>query len=771
MIKRLELEDFGKFRKTSLVFGPFTLVTGPNEAGKTTVFDALFDALCAGSKHEGRPLWKNMAARYGAIRRSSVVWEDGFAPLQFGDNEFLEIFAIRGGELSVKHPENKGASSWAEAAENALLNSGLNPARLAAGLRDKAESARKGSIQARLHRLKEAITDKGPMIAALRSERDAVLAGAQTAAGLAAERERRAAALELKNSELAQLGAKVEELSSAARLAAAIEGINTLRDLKEAREEAAALAAYASSELPAYRALKHTQSEMEKAEASAAAALAEKRSALDAAQKAAAELSAKAGQLQPRGEMALVLADKLAAFAAEPGKVTRVLNTRLRFGLWAGGLALAALVAYSGAGAVAYAAAAAILGAAGWAGFKLAFTQTMVPRGPGEEAAFLAGVAATWSTVCEAPLPKQGVEDARNYLARARADQEAAAEAAEAKVSEVEFLIASASSAEADLEDRARRARKAAAEADKWLKARACATEDEYQAKLAEYKARAARCADMEQRLAVFLRRNNCSAEKELKDKLHTEKESIERRGIGPEQANGPELERLKHAQALLAQEVRELEAALNKVASELETAKAVSGVRLGGLPERINLAETELEAEKAELAELELQAQACLLAAGVFDRLGESSLLAFEELGKEVSSVLQAVLPAASAEFRVFEAAGAAVTDATGLRRPVRNLSSGTRDLFMLAARLAIARRSRLGQAGPAPALLLLDEPFYTLDQARTRLALLLLAAFHKNTGWQIIILTKDPGVAAEAARLDGVKATEVALEPPKPL
>ena len=125
----------------------------------------------------------------------------------------------------------------------------------------------------------------------------------------------------------------------------------------------------------------------------------------------------------------------------------------------------------------------------------------------------------------------------------------------------------------------------------------------------------------------------------------------------------------------------------------------------------------------------------------------------------------MRAILPEAHAEFRGFEAAGAAVTDAAGLTRPVRNLSSGMRDLFMLAARLTIARRSRLGPEGLAPALLVLDEPFYTLDPERERLALKLLGNFHKSTGWQIIILTKDAGLPA-AAKAESLAVTEVSLK-----
>jgi len=87
-------------------------------------------------------------------------------------------------------------------------------------------------------------------------------------------------------------------------------------------------------------------------------------------------------------------------------------------------------------------------------------------------------------------------------------------------------------------------------------------------------------------------------------------------------------------------------------------------------------------------------------------------------------------------------------------------------RDLFMLAARLTIARRARLGPEGLAPALLVLDEPFYTLDGERERLALKLLANFHRSTGWQIIFLTKDPKLAGAASIAEGLPVTKIELK-----
>lgn len=767
MIKRLDLPDFGKFRKAALDFGPFTVVTGPNEAGKTTIFDALFDALCAESRHEGRPLWKNMAARYSALRSSAVVWEEGAAPLAFGDNEFIEIFAIRGGELGVKHPENKGSSAWAQAAENALLNAGLNPAQLADELNDKAENFRKGSVQAGMKRLREEIKDDGQAIAALTAEHAAILAGAAEAPRLEAEKKEKETALAAKKAELKAKEEALENLSAAARRAVIMAGITALRELQEAREAAAALGNFAESGMPKYRALQGIQQDAEKRAAAAEAALAEKQAALAAAAIAAEQLAAREQPFKLQNDYAAGLAARLAAFSSEPEKLVRGVDKRLRYAIWAGGAALALVVALSGRSYTLYAAGAVIAGAAAWAGVKLSITETLAGHSPEEVKTFLTGFAGEWAAVSKETFPTGGLEAARGFLAKAQADYEALARASSEKAEELaalETAIIAASQNRSELRKEADLARR---EGEDWFKARGCAGEDEYHSRLAEFKKLAARAADREQRVLALADGLGCNGENDFKDKLFAENGELERRGIAPKPGADAELARLKREAAGLQREAHEIEASLNKTAAALQTNLAVSGARLGGLPERLNQARTGLELKKEDLADLELQAEAYKLAAGAFTSLAQTSALAFETLGKEVTETLRAVLPEAHAEFRDFEAAGAAVTDAGGITRPVRSLSSGMRDLFMLAARLTIARRARRGPDGVAPALLVLDEPFYALDAARERAALKLLGNFHSDTGWQIIILTKDPDLAA-AARTEGIKITEIRLPPP---
>lgn len=80
-------------------------------------------------------------------------------------------------------------------------------------------------------------------------------------------------------------------------------------------------------------------------------------------------------------------------------------------------------------------------------------------------------------------------------------------------------------------------------------------------------------------------------------------------------------------------------------------------------------------------------------------------------------------------------------VEDASGGERALENLSSGTRDAVVLAAKLALALKTR-DKAG----ILVLDDPFLAMDREREERALRMLQDFHMRHGWQIILLTKDP-------------------------
>ncbi|MBI5744124.1 MAG: AAA family ATPase [Elusimicrobia bacterium] len=768
MIRTLSLSTFGKFFRRELRFSPFTVVTGPNEAGKTTVFDALFDALCAESRNEKRVSWRRLAERYGALRKAVLTWEEGFVPLSFDYAEFLEIFAIRAGDTSVN---SAGSGSWRTAAEARLLTAGLNPEQLAAELADKAENFRKDSPQARIKKLKELVKESSAVAAELKTRRDLILGGEAELAKLEAAKQAKALELEGKAGEAHALKTSIEELAGACRLAAANAGIKLLREHKEAADALAAMAMYAKNELPAYQAIRLEQLEKEKTAASSEAVLKGRQAALAAAKAAVEQLDAREQDLKNQKDLAEALFGKLNAFTSEPELLELIVDQKMRRGIWAAGAALALFVAFSGGNIFAYIAAAAIAGAGAWVGLKLSVKERFVGHSPEANRQFLAGLAAEASGVFTETFQPQNLDEARAFFAKVSADYAAAGETLAAKSMEAGDLDAAAAMDGRNLEDAKAASEKAAAAAAAWLKARGCGTEEEYREKLAAYDKQAARAANLGEALKIARDRNNVSDDEELREKLFADREDLgERRKLDPKKANEAELEKLKSRVPLLSEEVHAIEAALGELDKSLGIARAASGARLEGLPESINRAETDIAAAGEEIAALELQIKGYTLAAGIFRQLSASSALAFDALGREVSCTLAGLMPAPVVEFQAFDALTAKVGDATGGLRQVEHLSSGTRDLFMLAARLTMAKKARTGPGGLAHALLVLDEPFYTLDAARTRAALKLLADFHAQTKWQIIILTKDPAVAAIAKGIEGLGAAELDLaEEPK--
>ena len=752
MIKRLEVKDFGKFAKAHWDFGPFTVVAGPNEAGKTTIFDALFDALCAGSRKENLVPWKRLAGRYTAIRQAAITWKG--EPLAFNFDEFLEIFAIRAGDADI-HAVDGG--SWAGVAQAKLLNAGLNPAEIGEALARKAKTKANGGVQARIADLNAQLSKKLPELDALKAERDRIFSGEAETRRLDAELKAKNTALEAKKAEVHAANAKFDEISLACRLAAAEAGIKALRELKAAREELAGMARFSGSELAAYRALQHEARERERDATSAAAALGEKQANLAAAKGGLDALVARLPVIKKQAETAAALSDKLTAFVSAPPRAVAVVNKPLRIGLWCAALGLAAFVAYSGSNTGAYIASVAIAAAGAWVGLKLSVKETFSGHTPDETKAFLDGVAAEWTTISEATLPAE-LEAARAWLARAGAEAAAEADSLKAKAAAHADLEAAVKAANTNLTELKAAAGTAAGKAEAWLKERGCATEDDYLQRLTAYEKLSARAGDIVERLKIFKEKYHCSSDEEIKDRLFLEKEALDQKGVDPAKADEPELERLKARLADRTREARDLETEAREISHAMDKARAVAGARLESLPERVNRGESEIAAAREEIAGLELKTEAYRLAAEVFGKLAASSKMAFDALAQEVTATLAGAVPGLRAQFGSFDAAEASMNDAGGSLRPVKYLSTGTRDLFMLAARLTMARKARLGPDGLAPALLVLDEPFYTLDPEREAAALRLLAAFQKETGWQIILLTKDLSVPpkAEEAGLD---------------
>ncbi len=135
------------------------------------------------------------------------------------------------------------------------------------------------------------------------------------------------------------------------------------------------------------------------------------------------------------------------------------------------------------------------------------------------------------------------------------------------------------------------------------------------------------------------------------------------------------------------------------------------------------------------------LEREAAELAGEIFSSVAQDSDAALIELGKSLSKEFEEII-ANSGQVTVsqLDTSSILITDAGGTERSLEDLSSGTMNSFLFAARLALAKLATTGKS-----LLALDEPFTSFDKYRLDNALAMLKKFYDENGWQIIILTKD--------------------------
>lgn len=138
MITLLQLQNFGKFEDKEFHLGKSTIFFGQNEAGKTTIYDAIYSSICnlPLSTKEG----KHIAKRYGKKAKSFLSFSD--TEMVFSPDEFRSLLSIRAGDSSVYFSESTRALDWTESLKASLFEGGLNPKDLV-GVFSKVVSATK----------------------------------------------------------------------------------------------------------------------------------------------------------------------------------------------------------------------------------------------------------------------------------------------------------------------------------------------------------------------------------------------------------------------------------------------------------------------------------------------------------------------------------------------------------------------------------------------------------------------------------------------------
>jgi energy-coupling factor transporter ATP-binding protein EcfA2 len=724
MISELRIERFGRFAGQSFDFAATTVFVGPNESGKSTLFDALLAAVCRppNNKSAGRALRQ----RYGDY----VVPEIAGDPPVLDVDEFINLFAIRSGVYDL---DLAGKSEWLQRVKSALFTGGVDPNRIIADLEAEADERRS---RRHIKVYNEALADHDRLDrerADLVARREAVLSRQRQVE----EESARIRRLEQQATEAAARAAEVDEhLAQQQRLRERERHRRVLGELQRAADAAAeADAAGAASPEDALDVLHAT---VEAARAALAAAATAERQARDERERAAATRAA--------AERDVRAAEAAAALAAElrrshggggppAGPGAAVVATAVAAAAALGAGLLAPLPPWGRAAAFAAAALAAL------AALAAGLLQ--------HRRATVAGGATAADRLREEWKRRGGPGELRaarreDLLAELLVLEGGAAHASE-RVAATGHELAGRESAAASARDQAARAREELAAAEqaegRWLREHGAASADDYRRRRARRLAAERLLAEARRMVAQAAGEYECVDDASLRAELDRRIRDLDA-AIVETPLPEPGVRRLEAERGRLRDSLARLAREREAVKEGMDLERGGIRTSLGEIPQRLLAVERALAVRKAELGRLERTRKAAALARDLFAELARDSDATMEQLAAEIAAVYGELAGATrGVSLGAFDLASARAVDAGGESREVDALSSGTRDLFVLAARLALAARSR-----PGPALLVLDEALQAIDDGRADRVIGMLRRYQQERGWQIVLFTRDP-------------------------
>jgi DNA sulfur modification protein DndD len=751
MIRRLFLTEYGRFKGVSFDMGPVTVFHGDNESGKTTVFDAL--AECLGEPLDGRSaLGKPLRTRYGDGRRCDLE-RDGDTPVRIPMDELLGLYAVKNGSVDFA-PRND--ADWLQRVKSNLFTDGANPGEAKEQLERLASENGSYAHNKEKQKLEGELSEARQCLAGQAARRDAVVGHERSLVDLSQRVALARARAALARARQGELDARRDEQLAIARRRRLEEIAALLAEQEKQDREIASNRSFAEDRLGDYDAIAGRVADLARQQARSAEAAAQRAARMEelrGEREVAASGAGLAGQtLRVCGQ----LLDRISDFMREP--VVK------QSSMWRPGLlaaAIATLVAGIAAAVLVHDTAARV--ATAGMGLAIAMVLTLLARtavsvvDEGRRDEFVKRLVDEW-TNARLGADASGVRTLPGLQEFLLVRKTEAARAGDevARLDDAIDSMRAEQARDADEASRLDREREAAeAESRSWLRGLEVADRDEYVRAIARYQQLESARADRASKVADLCQEAQCASATELERDVRNKLAVLDEQGVPRVGLLAAEARRLE-AQAGDAR--REAESAAAEVArlekEEGETRGLVRG-SLGDLPESMVAQERRVAHLGKAIAARVLDRQAAGLAASLFAGICDDADRVFGELEDAIRTELADVLgPDREVKVSGFGADAMQVEDATGAPRGTELLSGGTRDCFVLAARLALARR-----AGWKNGVLVLDEPFLRIDAARRARALGMIRRFREQTGWQVVLFTMDEGLAQDAKRVFGDK------------
>ena len=747
MITSLRLEKFGKFINKTFRFNPVTLFTGNNETGKTTLFDALLHVLAP--PKSTTTSGKRLVMRYGKDRQAHAEYDE--APLELSAEDFLNLFAVRSSDISLEIEKN---SQWMNHVKASLFSGGIDPQIVIDELEAVIKGKGKNSLQIEAKRIKEEQKSIQLELEETRERRRECL-----------NEEKRATD---SNSRVNQTSAEIKKLTAdVAEIEKIIEQQNLIREEKTLKDILfrAAENRRKKEELEKYSRYSHDRlGELKKKEAAVSTLKTEAEKsrilmeeALRGIQRYIEEKSRRE-KVKIRAESLRALANELRDSLLPREKLIKRRIIRLvKKPFLAAGAAdlLAGVAAAFFATSTTFTMAALGIGTVTCCLFFVFSFRHQSVEDTSDLEAVLTKVRERWHRET-GEIPEESYEAVLAILDRAFTLARAAIEDYEQIASQTADFEKEAATrslqkkkTEADYES-------AVSDVRRFLEEAQAVDATDYATRLGKKEHLTVQLAEQETKLCAAQETYLASSQGELEDILTRKcdeiNDKITQTELGSQELRAKEND-LKEKKARLEALRREEKQNIGDIRLNLGTARG----KMAGLPEKIIACEKAIHDNESRLAEINKELYAARIAQEIFKDIAGDSDEKLKVLSSDISSTFSALTEEGrQVSLKAYSTEKAEVIDSGGEERDEEYLSAGTRDAFLLAARLVLARKS---QDSGKKCVIVLDEPFLTLDRPRIKRALAVLKEFRQKEGWQIIIFTKDEKMEEQARAVFGAE------------
>lgn len=746
MFQKIGLKQFGVFENQSFDLQKVTVFYGQNEAGKSTISDALFYALCRPAARKGS--YRQLRKRYGDSFDASLRPE----PASFiDDDEFKNLYMIRALDFTLALNTKE---QWLNELEKRLFTGAVDVQGMIRELKPIAAQDKRNKLIKAFLQLRSDVERLQSELAKLKGERSSILAEEKKVWGFASEKEKIEAKIGTIREQNGRLNQTVELQNRLREKLECEKRLVRLVELEKAKEKIETLRLYEKDESEEVERRMKERESFEKR-------MIEATSKHDSLIAQIADRQKKLLQLETQFEKQKRLSDAALRYLNRlrdetiPEKIVKQWN---RFAI-AGATALVAA-----AGGVPFfmddfsvqnhlLVVLVTLSAA----VALLFGTRRVSIERDEEAVgrHIAHLRSQWNGDTGELLNCESIEEAQRIFTSYRVQYDESQKQYDAQKKELTDRERERIDLETGIAHHKSALERETETIALWFRERRVADQREYLQRVNEFRQLNETRRRLESETGVS-DRDFFQLRAELERKLNR----FETEELPAESLPEAELKRLMRERD---ESARKLETLLREERLLGEKKEGLSGElrgRIARIAPELVAREEELALRQRELDGAILEQKASTLALEIFGAVEKNTESRFLALESEIVRYMSDFIPDRSIRLSAMDTDALQMVDRTGMLRSIDQLSTGTKDSVIFCAKIALALK--MEQPGT---VLVFDEPFLTFDEERELRALKLLRkVVDDRKELQIVFFTKEARLKGRIEEVfDGVRVHSI--------